>query len=345
MEPWIVSMCRRTAQRQVVAWLLVLGVFLSVIAVNGRYVRNFFGGPYAMDGRALAAVGNADAAPQYFVALMPTDVLDTGIQETTTTTENGQTTGSYVSAGFYAAKVGESYLIVKTGSKPAGRIVGELNNFPQDLAAQLFSGSDGQVIKQHCYPFYVDASSEFRAGGYVGAGVLLVLVLLLWVFGRRSLARMLRPESHPLVARVSNWGDIHLISHQVESELREGASFSTSAVRFTENFAVQKSLLSFDVYRLNDLLWAYQKVTQHRVNFIPTRKTYAAALKFYGGNLEVQASKESVQDLLAHLAARVPWAVFGFSDDLKKAFAKETAGFCRAVEKRHEEWQRKPATS
>jgi hypothetical protein len=337
MESWIATMCRKAARQQVVLWLVVLAVGVAIVAMNWRYVRNFFAGPYAMDGAALSAVSNAATTPRYFVAVQPTDVLDTGIQETTTTTENGQATGSYVSAGFYGVKVGDRFLIVKSASKPTGRITGALDTVPTELTSDLFTGADGQDLQQHCYPFYMDASSDFRENGYIGCVVAALLALLLWFFGRRSLARMLNPESHPLVKRVSQWGDLQLISHQVESELND-VRLSAGSVRVTDNFAVEKSLLSFDLYRLHDLLWGYEKIVRRRVYFvIPAGKSYAAVLKFYGGNLQVSASEAKVRELLKYVAGRAPWAVFGYTEQLNTLFSKQTAEFTRAVEARREE--------
>jgi hypothetical protein len=337
MEPWIVAMCRKAARRQVVVWLVVLAVGVAIVALNWRYVRNFFAGPYSVDGPALAAIGNAATAPRYFVAITATEALDTGIQETTTTTENGEATGSYVSAGFYGVKVGDRFLIVKSASKPTGRITGALDTFPPDLTSDLFTGPDGQDLQQHCYPFYMDASSNFRKNGYIGCVVAALLVLLLWFFGRRSLARMLNPESHPVVKRVSQWGDLQLMSHQVESELNE-VRLRAGSVRITDNFAVEQSLLGFNLYRLHDLLWGYEKIIRRRVYFvIPVGKSFAAVLKFYGGNLEVSASEARVTELLKYLAGHAPWAIFGYTDQLDTLFSKQTAEFTRAVEARREE--------
>lgn len=336
MEPWIVAMCRKAARRQVMVWLVVLAVGLAIVAMNWRYVRNFCARPYAMDGPALSAVSDAATMPHYFVAVMAGDAVDTGVHETTTTTENGQTTGSYVSARFYAVREGDRYLIVKSATQPAGRMVGALEPIPYDLASDLFPPTlDGQTAEQHCYAFYLDAASDFREPGYIGGGVAAVLALLLWFFGRRSLGRMLHPESHPVVKRASQWGDLQLVSHQLESELND-VRLSAGSVRVTDNFAVEKTLFTFDLYRLNDLLWGYEKVTKKRVNFIPAGKSYAAVLKFYGGNLQVSASEAKVTELLKYLAGRAPWAVFGYSDQLNTLFTKQTAEFARGVEARRE---------
>jgi hypothetical protein len=146
MEPWIVRLCRETSRRQVIAWALVFTAgFLFVIA-NARYVINFVRGPYSLRGADLAQINDAESTPRYFVSVHPDKVLDTGIQEITTTTENGVKQGSYVSAGYYAVLVGNRYLIVKSATRPSSQIEGQLSAFSTDLSSELFLSSRGGLL-------------------------------------------------------------------------------------------------------------------------------------------------------------------------------------------------------
>jgi hypothetical protein len=49
---------------------------------------------------------------------------------------------------------------------------------------------------------------------------------------------------------------------------------------------------------------------------------------------EVQASQKKIDQLLAELAARVPWALYGFSKEIEGAWQKDFAGFVAMVESR-----------
>lgn len=88
---------------------------------------------------------------------------------------------------------------------------------------------------------------------------------------------------------------------------------------------------------LGDLAWAYKKVTKHYTNFIPTGKSYAAIL--YGRHrqrLEVSMPQKKTDQLLADLAARVPWAIFGYSKDIAAAWQKDPDGFVATVDSRRQ---------
>ena len=93
------------------------------------------------------------------------------------------------------------------------------------------------------------------------------------------------------------------------------------------------------------MLWAYKRVTRHSVNFIPTGKTYAGVLACYGGTAEVTGRQAKVDSVLAFAAERVPWAIFGFSDELSKLFKQKTQDFCSAVEQRKRERARQTHTN
>ena len=90
--------------------------------------------------------------------------------------------------------------------------------------------------------------------------------------------------------------------------------------------------------RLEDLAWAYKKVTQHRTNFVPTGKTFEAVLwDRYGNNVEVQLSDADVNALLTLVMERVPWCVGGYDPELLKFWNTDRNGFLAAVDARRKE--------
>ena len=160
-------MCRRRVRRQILAWALMLLAGIAFLLFNGRYARNFVAGPYNLAPNELAQITDAETTPRYFVSVVGEKILDTGIQEVTTTTRNGVKEGSQVSAGYYALVVGDRFLIVKSAGKPPEKTAGELTPFPSDLSSQLFSGSDGRELQMHAYPFYLETEG-FRYPGVLG---------------------------------------------------------------------------------------------------------------------------------------------------------------------------------
>ncbi|MFZ0762215.1 MAG: hypothetical protein WAM69_19875, partial [Candidatus Sulfotelmatobacter sp.] len=101
MESWIAKMCKRRVRRQILAWALMLLGGIAFLFFNGRYARNFVEGPYKLAPNELAQITDTETTPRYFVSVVGQKILDTGIQEVTTTTRNGVKEGSQVSAGYY----------------------------------------------------------------------------------------------------------------------------------------------------------------------------------------------------------------------------------------------------
>ena len=140
-------MCRDVSRRQVIAWASVFLAGALVIAFNARYVKNFVGGPYAVQAADLAQITDAEKTPHFFISTTGDKVVDTGVQEITTTTRDGMKEGSAVSSGYYGVLTGDRFLIVKSATKPMARVEGELKSFPADLSNQLFSGTTVRKYK------------------------------------------------------------------------------------------------------------------------------------------------------------------------------------------------------
>ena len=335
MEPWILQMCRKASFRMVVTTGIVFAVVLVLALANLRYFRNFFSGPYPIGAADLAQISDVDTTPRYFVSIPVEKVVDTGVQEITTTETNGVKTGEYVSAAYYGVLVGDRFLIVKSAAKPANRVEGALSMIPSDLSGHLFTGPDAQETRKHCYAFYLDGGS-FREGGYWAMGIGALVLGLMAFAGFRAWNRVRDIHTHPVAMRVAKWGDPMSISMNAEREYANAVRYKSSGVILTDNFAFEKSVFGFQIYRLQDLLWTYKKVTKRSVNFVPVGKYYTAELKFYGGNLTFSGKEKAVEEVLIYASKRAPWAVLGYSEDLKKMFSKQQAAFCQGVEARRQ---------
>lgn len=340
METWIAKMCKRRVRRQILAWVLMLLAGIVFLLFNGRYARNFVEGPYKLAPNELAQITDAETTPRYFVSVVGDKVLDTGIQEVTTTTRNGVKEGSQVSAGYYAFVVGDRFLIVKSAGKPPEQTAGELTAFPSDLSSQLFSGVDGTKFQMHSYPFYLETEG-FRYPGYWAIGIACVLFGLFWKFGRPAWIRLQDIDKHPLVKRVQQWGDPVGTSVLVQRELDTLVLHKSNGIFITNSYVVRRRFFTFNILRFDDLLWTYKKVTKRSVNFIPTGKSFDAIMIFYGGSETFSGNEAKVGEVLKLASNTAPWAVVGYSAEIKDLFSKRTDEFCRFVEARRQEFSKK----
>jgi hypothetical protein len=333
METWILKNVRARSARRVWAWGLALAVFGLFAYGQSRYIANFFGGPYSLGAAELSAIANAAEAPRYFVRVTGSKVLDTGIQELTVRQRDGVETGRSVSAGYYALVVGDRLLVCKSRSGSKTTFEGQLAPMPLELDQHLFDSADMKAIRHRFYPFYLD-DEAFRVPGYWVLGGLAVFVLLLLAYGRPAWRYLKDPASHPLIHRVHSWGDPIGIAVAAERQARSPRVKGGGGWSVTDEFLVRSTFFSFDLLRLSDLLWAYKKVTKHSVNFIPTGKTYEAIFACYGGTATVPGQEKTVDRALTFASQRTPWAIFGFSKDLERAFKTDAAAFSATVEKR-----------
>jgi hypothetical protein len=127
-------------------------------------------------------------------------------------------------------------------------------------------------------------------------------------------------------------------SAEVERELETAVRVKGGGWTLTQNYAVKNARLSFDLFRLDNLVWVYKKTIKRRVYFfIPAGTTYAAELNFSDGQADVTGKQKKVDELLALASERAPWAVKGYTDDLAKFWKSTRAGFVAEVMKRKSE--------
>jgi hypothetical protein len=340
MQHWIAQRIRVTAMRRFVAWTLVLVLGLLAATSDHRYIANFFSGPYTLAQADLDAIGNVEATPRYFARVKGERVIDTGIRQYTVHTRDGVETDRSESGAYRALVFGNRFLVVRTAaSTPSDVAEGKLAPRPPDFDEQLFDSKEMRGLRASFYPFYLDAQS-FRRPGYV---VIIIAILFLALFAWRALPswRAMRdPERHPLASRIAQWGDPVGVAAEAESEfanpLLKGGGW-----RFGNKYLIRSSFFSFDVLRLQDVVWGYKKITKHSVNFIPTGKTYAAIVRCYGGDATISAKETRVNEILAFAQHRAPWAVFGYSVQLAGLWNKTQMEFLKQVEIRRQEWQAK----
>jgi len=331
METWVVTTCRKKYMRRLAFWGIVALVALVFAAINYRYVVNFIGGPFPTTEEELAAIGDVSAAPHYFVRVEGQEMIETGLQEITTTTNHGVEESRSVTADYIALTVGQHILIVRAETK--GMIQeGSLHPMDSELRTELkLEPSDTAVL-----PFYLDTAS-FRKDGYWALAVYAVLLALVLGFGIPAWRRFNDIASDPVVKRVAGWGDPIGTAHEIERQYTQMVWMRRLNVALTPDYIVNDAYFTFDVLRFDDLLWTYMKVIKKSVNFIPAGKDYQAVFVCYGGTQTLQASESQVLDVVKRCAERAPWAVVGFTPEIEQFYTKRTQEFCQAIEARKKE--------
>ncbi len=334
MQTWILQRCRQKAVRQMIIWAVIGTAALAVAALNTRYTRDFVGGPYDASESDLLRISNIEQAPHVFLRVRGTKLLNTGIQQISIRKRSGVEVGREVSAGYFALVVGKHLLLVKTtSSSPATQLEGAIRPIEKDVHSELFRDPKAREAMAFFYPFQLETEG-FRYPGYWAIGIALVLGVLFIKYGLKAWARMRDPSLHPAAKRVAEWGDPISLSAEIEQESKNLVRHRLGSTVVTDKYILTDAWLTFQVLRLQDLLWAYKRVTKHYTYFIPTGKSFEAVLICYGGSAQFSGKENLVDEALQHAAQKAPWAAFGYSKELETTFNKKTAEFCAAIEER-----------
>ncbi|MCB1552395.1 MAG: hypothetical protein KDJ14_01205 [Xanthomonadales bacterium] len=342
MESWLFDRIRSTARRRVIVWCLALAALLALFALQPRYFKNFAFGPYDVSAETLNVIRDVDAFAQPFARIHGDEVIDTGLQEITIRKKRGVETGREVSANYYALAIGDRLLIVKSMTMLRD-YEGELAPIPSDLQNQLFGDPDMAEYRQAFYPFYLKTEG-YRVPGYMALGVLAVFLVFFLRAVVPGIRHMRDPSTSPVAARVQTWGNLTMVNGQIQREF-ETAQVKIGGWKFGQNFLVRSGWFKFDVFRYQDLLWAFKQVHKQSYFFIPISKSVAAVMHFNQGEARIQAREKKVDQAIETIVDRVPWAFFGHDDEMQKAFNKRRGEIVQGVALRKQQWEAQAAAA
>src|SRR5258706_7843932 len=259
MDCWILQMCRAKYRTKVIAGGLTAALGLAIAFLNTRYIGNFLRGPFNVGAADLAQIGDAATAPHYFVKVAGSKATDMGLQEVSVETENGVEKSRTVTSTFYMLQVANKLLVVKSKGAVTREAEGVLTPISADLDQNLFGGPEMAPVRSHFFPYYLDAASSFRAGGYWGIGIGLVLLALLAWKARPAWHGLQEPGSHPLAVRVGKWGSPVDTSAAIEREWRVPGNKRMGPWTSTPPYLIQSAVFRFNAAAFAGPLGADQK--------------------------------------------------------------------------------------
>ncbi|HEY2841751.1 MAG TPA: hypothetical protein VGJ26_21505 [Pirellulales bacterium] len=315
---WISKVIRSRCARTLAMWAFFAGLICACFLYHHRYFKNVWYGPYEFGPSQLSAVEDPATSPEYFVRVTGKRAQDTGLQMVRR--KIGSDKIQEVLAGYFALEVGGKYLIVKREKGIATSVAGQLTKLPPEVEHKLFEPTDAASGRTRIYPLLLDSDEyAFKFEAYFAVFIVLVYLALFTWLGVPVCRQMLETGSHPVSARLAAWGNPFVISQEAEKEAA-GPMRRVGCWSAGDNYLIFLGLFSFDLLRLDDVVWAYKEVITHKTNGLVTSVTHQ--LSFHCKNLKaIAAGRESdVDAMLAYIAGRCPWAEFGFSADLQSRF-------------------------
>jgi hypothetical protein len=316
----------------ILSLLCLLAVGVSFL-LSVRYLYNFVLGPFNTTSDAVTGLQAESRPLQYFVKITGDDVADTGYDWISESSSGTKT----VEATYLAMFLGERILLVKSPTSYVDGVTtfsGKLTSIPGEIQSDVVTALENEYpdLQGAFLPLMLDAGN-FRSSGYLGlaAGAFFAL---LGLFGlTRSLIRM-DVSRHPVMKQLENLGTPQFITSRIDMEMG-GDHLKIGPLHISQNWLVQSQMSAMRVSRMEDLVWGYKLVTQHRTNGVPTGKTYQAMIFNRNGTQFTLPGKEKdVDRLLSEVYQRAPWMITGFSQELAKAWSKDRPALIASVDSR-----------
>jgi len=179
---------------------------------------------------------------------------------------------------------------------------------------------------------------DYRTNGTIGL-VAGGVVMVLWIIGLIYFLRQaIDPTKHRTLKNLAKFGDLERVVPHIENEINNGLILQQGKMCLTNSWVARVTGTSLHAALYKDVIWCYKKVTQRRVNGIPAGKSFAIAFHTrYGDQFLVDGKDTQLDPLMEEVAKRAPWTIFGYTEEIKKAWDKERQALIQAVDARREE--------
>lgn len=325
----------RTARNLLILNILLLVAIIGAFLFSFRYFYNFVLGPFPIDRGELLAVEDPEKQFRYFVKVVGDEGVQTGAV---------RKKGSQVKESYNLIVINDRLLLVESsetdyyGKEATGALVPVPGEVRMNIVDPVVAKN--RALRGQFLPFMLDATS-FRMPGFIGILVGLPLLLLaswnIW----RAVDWLTDSRKHPLTKALAQFGDPREVGRAIDAEHRLPEVLRIGKVTLTRSWMLREVSFNLTVGRLDDLIWAYKKITKHSTNFIPTGKTFAVVIcsRSWSGPLEIDLNEKQCEDLLNFFTQRVPWALYGFDYTLDAEMNSNPMGVFNAVAAREREFK------
>jgi hypothetical protein len=334
---WIEKQVRRTGLKRLIWALVIIAILGVVVKAQMRYLTCFFEGPQTITKEELDQLHKVEDLKRYWVTLDADELISGQFQEITTYKSHGIETGHSVTANYYFARIGDRLLAVKVhNGTPGQTLSGALVRSTGNVDDEFFNSPAARAHSAELYRSMILDTSDFRSDGTIGMLIGAAVLALAGWLGWTGLTWMRKPKEQRVAMLVQSWGDADKIAERLEQELRSSQALKLGNTVFTPNFVVQRNSYNFKLLRTDQLIWVYQRITKQKTYFITTGKSHALSINTDKESLLINGKEKVVAKVLQQLAAQRPWIIFGYSDELKKAYKSNRAQMVKDVVARKE---------
>lgn len=195
----------------------------------------------------------------------------------------------------------------------------------------LESGMTEAEMEDWLLPYYINVGA-LTGGSAITVWVFVVIGLILIAIG--VLILILAMSGSKLKTFKKEMEAMGISENEVEYEYESSREFGKGTdIRIGRRLIFYMMGSTPHVLLKDKLVWAYQNTTTHRTNGIKTGTTYSVVLNTIEKktvHLGV-ASEAQAMNILQYISQDMPWAVVGYSDDIRRLYNGDFQNFLQML--------------
>lgn len=311
------SQIKRASRNLFIVNLISLIVSVGILSYYCGEFKNIIFGPKHMRVGETWNIKISGQDARNYISITPEQKASTGVQYIRTEYDRmNREKSRTVRAVYYVLKDGQDLIIAKI---PPNKVesfsyTGWVRKMTSEEKNELYR--DISMLKENNYTVseYILDAEQFPDSllMYTIFGVLLVLNLIN-IF--RSVGYFNSPKNHKIYKKLMKYGDADVVINSIEQELPYDLLQNRNDIYFLKSWILSKKFFAFDVYKIDDIIWVYKKVTNHSINFIPTGKTYELILSSQNGTQRpIRLKQQQIDYVLISINQMCPWIIIGFTE-------------------------------
>jgi len=159
----------------------------------------------------------------------------------------------------------------------------------------------------------------FYIGIFIGLIYLIILVI------KRVIA-ITNYRSSKVIKKLSKYGNMDYMENQINQEINY-PEYVSKRITITNNWIIDKTPFSIRFMPIGNLVWVYSVRTKHYQNGIRTGTSFSVMCysdknEKFSLNVGWKKDEEKAISIVELLSQKAPWAIYGYSDEIKKNFKK-----------------------
>ena len=179
--------------------------------------------------------------------------------------------------------------------------------------------------------------------GVVGLFFLLILFSIIWLFIPIILI-LIYAAYRSDITKISQLNIDRKTLASVGSEfkkLEQSDLFEVCGYYNTGQWFIKNGSLGFGFFNVKDIVWVHLQNTKHSVNFVPTGTSHGIHVYLKSGGIFMKDYGRDTQAIvmakMTQLQKIAPWAIYGWSQQLKTLWNEDRANFVNLAE---QNWQK-----